>query len=245
MIFYHFRLPLQKKTLKRLVYLLKDGSNYIREETTAGNITQTRFVRHKFGHSCWGAFFVLCNNAAPIPQYSYPNINAKRQKQKGIVSRLAWPVLMSHVASLLFKFVEDQKLQGNLPLPKSRRHEVMFVLQQMRNIDVNDACYEPFTEIDELNTEGQSLEILQKWKPTRRGKSTHKEHLLLLFPYLIECIRYCTAGGTFSDDSKSVKTDGILVRAESSAEISDEQEIGLKVLLVELFHQVSSELGLE
>ena len=45
-------------------------------------------------------------------------LDERRQRFRDQLAAMAWPVLMNHTSGLLDRLLEDQKVQGGVPLPR-------------------------------------------------------------------------------------------------------------------------------
>jgi len=90
------------------------------EHTAAEGTTEPgRFLpRERFSYWCFDLLFVICSD---VPQDQIP---ARKR-----VAALSIPALLQRCKSTLVSFIADEALRGNLPFPRAREEELLYVLR--------------------------------------------------------------------------------------------------------------------
>ncbi|KAL9646215.1 hypothetical protein ABK040_008088 [Willaertia magna] len=98
------------------------------------------------------------------------------------LGQLVLPILFKRCKSILYSFIEDDKKSGQFPLPKYRRHEVIYTLTELKNIRVHSTLFSELNrQTKSMTTEESALKILNG----PRGL------IIRLYSVLCECISSC------------------------------------------------------
>ncbi|KAJ4490805.1 hypothetical protein J3R30DRAFT_3752338 [Lentinula aciculospora] len=79
--------------------------------------------RERFSYWCFDLLFLICSNTT--------------REQENVRKRLAvlsLPSLLKRCQTTMVKYVADEALRGNLPLPRSREDELLYVLRKLREL---------------------------------------------------------------------------------------------------------------
>ncbi|KAF5376426.1 hypothetical protein D9615_008633 [Tricholomella constricta] len=76
--------------------------------------------RERFSYWCFDLLFLICSNTTSDQEYSRRRVAA-----------LSIPSLLNRCRTTLVGYVADEALRGNLPFPRAREHELLYVLRKL------------------------------------------------------------------------------------------------------------------
>jgi len=153
---------LPKDFMARVMALLNRGSIHSAADATFSGTDANGFpLREEFAKSCFETLlqFSFVNGTAEVDQ--------RVEQPDGKVSELALDALLRRCSDVLVKYVEDEKLSGKCPLPRTRMAEMSFVMKAISTLlsSLKRAVKENPTVVDE-----------RIW-----------EQVVELYPRLVEC----------------------------------------------------------
>ncbi|XP_038067855.1 protein MON2 homolog isoform X2 [Patiria miniata] len=142
----------------RVMTLLNRGS--IHSANTASFLdVDNRQLREEFAKSCFETLL----------QFSFIAHDLSKMTDEGGLTKMALSALLQRCQEVLQKYVEDERLSGKCPLPRSRMAEMSFVLQAVTTL----------------------IHSLKKAKSSNVDQATWSQ-VIDLYPYLVDCTT-CTS----------------------------------------------------
>ncbi|XP_071784170.1 protein MON2 homolog isoform X2 [Asterias amurensis] len=142
----------------RIMTLLNRGS--IHSANTASFLdVDNRQLREEFAKSCFETLL----------QFSFIAHDLSKMTDEGGLTKMALSALLQRCQEVLQKYVEDERLSGKCPLPRSRMAEMSFVLQAITT-------------------------LIHSLKKANSGNVDHAtwSQVIDLYPYLVDCTT-CTS----------------------------------------------------
>lgn len=120
---------LPKDFMARVMALLNRGSIHSAADATFSGTDANGFpLREEFAKSCFETLL----------QFSFvngtPEVDQRVEQTDGKVSELALDALLRRCNDVLVKYVEDEKLSGKCPLPRTRMAEMSFVMKAISTL---------------------------------------------------------------------------------------------------------------
>ncbi|EDO31510.1 predicted protein [Nematostella vectensis] len=111
---------LPKDFMARVMSLLNRGSIHSATDSTFSGTDVSGFpLREEFAKSCFETLL----------QFSFVSGNPPKDIKDGKVSELALDAMLTRCNDVLHNYVEDEKLSGKCPLPRTRMAEISFVMK--------------------------------------------------------------------------------------------------------------------
>lgn len=146
-----------KDFIMQVVILLNKGS--IHSATNVKSDVETEIVlREEFAKTCFETLLQFS-----LMDGDNKPIVINDEKSKDIAGQLAVTSLLQRFQEVLKKYIDDEKLSGKCPLPRYRLSEISFVLKAVTTL------------------------IISMKKAALVKDNSAWEHLIRLYPYLVEC----------------------------------------------------------
>ncbi|XP_047104332.1 protein MON2 homolog [Schistocerca piceifrons] len=147
---------IQKEFILKVVVLLNKGSIHSASSPSSDYVAEPK-LREEFAKTCFETLlqFSLQDGADEC---------AEEITEGGVAGRLAVTALLTRFQEVLHQYVEDERKNGNCPLPRYRLSEISFVLKAV----------------------GTLVLSLKKAPPGKVNESSW-EQLIALYPYLVDC----------------------------------------------------------
>ncbi|KAI8977746.1 hypothetical protein BD414DRAFT_154340 [Trametes punicea] len=154
------------------------GDGYIGMGTTAPG----RFLpRERFSYWCFDLLFLICSDT------SQDQIPSRKR-----VAALSIPSLLERCRMTLVSFVADESLRGNLPFPRAREEELLYVLRKLLSLRIwpgtlwaalSDSPSTYCIQQPELDQSVSPSELIAE-----AVKRSTKAHLFHFYPVLCEIV---------------------------------------------------------
>ncbi|XP_031571220.1 protein MON2 homolog isoform X2 [Actinia tenebrosa] len=116
---------LPKDFMVRVMALLNRGSIHSATDSAFSGTDANSFpIREEFAKSCFETLL----------QFSFVNDSHRQDVTDGQVSELALDAMLSRCQDVLEKYVEDERLSGKCPLPRTRMAEMSFVMKAVSTL---------------------------------------------------------------------------------------------------------------
>ncbi|KAF9074107.1 hypothetical protein BDP27DRAFT_1399717 [Rhodocollybia butyracea] len=79
--------------------------------------------RERFSYWCFDLLFLICSNTTQ-----------EQEKSRKRLAALSLPALMNRCRTTMIRYVADEALRGNLPFPRAREDELLYVLRKLREL---------------------------------------------------------------------------------------------------------------
>ncbi|KAK3700698.1 hypothetical protein QZH41_015645 [Actinostola sp. cb2023] len=149
---------LPKDFMVRVMALLNRGSIHSATDSTFSGTDASNFpIREEFAKSCFETLL----------QFSFVSGSSKQDATDGKVSELALDSMLSRCQDVLEKYVEDERLSGKCPLPRTRMAEMSFVMKAISTL---------IASLKKLTRENPRVVDQNIW-----------DQVVQLYPRLVEC----------------------------------------------------------
>ncbi|KAK9890442.1 hypothetical protein WA026_010528 [Henosepilachna vigintioctopunctata] len=146
-----------KDFIMQVVILLNKGS--IHSATNVKSDVETEItLREEFAKTCFETLLQFS-----LMDGDHKSLVINDDKHKDIAGQLAVTSLLQRFQEVLKKYIDDEKLSGKCPLPRYRLSEISFVLKAVTTL------------------------IISMKKASLVKDNSAWEHLIRLYPYLVEC----------------------------------------------------------
>ncbi|CCL98022.1 uncharacterized protein FIBRA_00015 [Fibroporia radiculosa] len=151
-------------------------------DMTIGTTESGRFLpRERFSYWCFDLLFLICSNTAK------DKVSSRKR-----VAALCIPTLLERCRMTLVEYIADESLRGNLPFPRIREEELLYVLQKLHRLELWPGTLwaalseSPSKYCEELPNIDQSLQPTQLI--TDAVKRSRKAHLFHFYSVLCEIV---------------------------------------------------------
>ncbi|KAI8921650.1 hypothetical protein BC831DRAFT_75969 [Entophlyctis helioformis] len=149
--------------------------------------------RENFAFTCLGVLFNLCR--AGDAAGTAAGVMGDRRTR---VAELAAPVLVDKCREVLRMYCVDRPSYGRLPMPRLRTSELLFVLQNIRDLDVMPGIFSKHLHIDAADAVRQHV------------LSGSSAHVFLMFDALVEVLGVVAGSAWATGGGSSIGTDSLV-----------------------------------
>ncbi|KAL7278295.1 hypothetical protein ACG7TL_008271 [Trametes sanguinea] len=147
-----------------------------------GTTAPGRFLpRERFSYWCFDLLFLICSNT------SQDQIPSRKR-----IAALSIPSLLERCRMTLVSYVADEALRGNLPFPRAREEELLYVLRKLLSLSLwpgtlwaalSDSPSSYCTQLPDLDQSLSPSELIAD-----AVKRSTKAHLFHFYPILCEIV---------------------------------------------------------